>query len=686
MSTMTRAHRLAAIMFTDIQGYTKLMGESEDRAIRFRDRHREIFQSSTERNRGEIIQYYGDGTLSIFESCVDAVRCAVEMQELFQSDPVIPVRIGIHLGDIVMSEQDIIGDSVNVASRVESLGIPGCVLISGKVYDEIRNKQEFEFHPLGTFHFKNDRSPRRVYAITGEKLIIPRKNQLQGKLESRNWTQYLKLPILVALSVLTLVLILFGKEIIEVVNGNQIETLAVLPLNDRIGLSPDESYIIEGLHEEIIVRLGHIGLNVKPYSVMTHYRDTDKSLELLGQELDVDALVEGSVFRSGDQYRIRLQIIEVDNQEYLDDPYEAQAQFASIMSLYSDLVETIAHQIEHSLSDDVQEYLDRDQEVDPQAYDLYLKGRSALNKGSEKDIEEAIGFFNQTLAIDSTFVDAHVSLIESYLFLGFTNEDPSEQLENFRNHLAMAIDKDPFFKEDHHLMAMVRIFENWDWNGAIKELKQAMSDAPDSWEPFDSYCQLMWAVGDMEKSIWAGEQAVKKGPDAHFAHCDLAWAYYFGRDYEQANYKVQETIERFGSECPHHAALEVLLEIEAKVQIGQSLVTVIDRLEKEINVDESNPIYNSTLLAYAYAIDGNREKALGFLSEIDSTDTPGVGKIYVALGDYDTAFERLNQSVMDRSLVQMFVIKQAPWYDPLRDDPRFQQILTRMGLADHQLD
>ena len=138
---MSKAHRLAAIMFTDIQGYTKLMQEDEDKAIEIRNRHREIFQRATSKNDGEVIQYYGDGTLSIFESCVDAVRCAKEMQDQFQSYPMIPVRIGIHLGDIVLSGVEIIGDSVNVASRVESLGVAGSVLISQKVYQEIRRGQ-----------------------------------------------------------------------------------------------------------------------------------------------------------------------------------------------------------------------------------------------------------------------------------------------------------------------------------------------------------------------------------------------------------------------------------------------------------------------------------------------------------------------------------------------------------------
>ncbi|MCB0669450.1 MAG: hypothetical protein KDC80_26680, partial [Saprospiraceae bacterium] len=561
---MSREHRLAAIMFTDIQGYTRLMQEDEEEAIKIRSRHREIFQKATYSNRGEIIQYYGDGTLSIFESCVDAVRCAREMQEQFQTKPVIPVRIGIHLGDIVMGDEDIIGDSVNVASRVESLGIPGSVLISGKVYEEIRNKREFEFHRLGAFHFKNDKKPRTIYALSGDKLVIPKRNELQGKLKKVKWYKRPGTLYGLSISVVLILLVAFGTGTVNFpLFGNRIQSLAVLPLNDRIGLDPKEEYIIEGLHEEIIIRLAKAGLRVKPYSVMIHYRNTDKTPEEIGTELNVDGLVEGSVFRSDNGYRIRVQIIEVANQQYVTDPYEARAEFSGIVSLYNDLVSTIAEQISHSLSDEAQEYLEQNSQVDPEAYDLYLRGRSHLSKGSENDLATAIDLFKECLEVDSTFGDAHAALVESYLLLGFKRKNPFQELNQFRYHLDQAVSNDPFFEKNHHLMAMAKIFDNWDWTGAAEELQKAIDANPRSWEPYDTYCQLMWAMGNMDQSIAAGEKAVELDPDAHYAHCDLAWAYYFNRQYDQARMEVNHTIEQFGKDCPHHVGLDILLDIHS---------------------------------------------------------------------------------------------------------------------------
>ena len=180
---MLRSRQLAAIMFTDIQGYTALMQQNEAKAIQARDRHRQIFNSTTEKYKGRILQYYGDGTLSIFYSAIDAVKCGIEMQLGFQKDPIIPVRIGIHIGDIVFSEEEIIGDSVNVASRIESLAVPGSVFISHKVYDEIKNQESIQASFLKTFKLKNIENPIKVYAISNEGLIVPNPADIRGKTE-----------------------------------------------------------------------------------------------------------------------------------------------------------------------------------------------------------------------------------------------------------------------------------------------------------------------------------------------------------------------------------------------------------------------------------------------------------------------------------------------------------------------
>ncbi|MCK5692343.1 MAG: AAA family ATPase, partial [Bacteroidales bacterium] len=181
---MTRTRQLAAIMFTDIEGYTALMQQNEAKAIQTREKHRQIFNSTTEKYEGRILQYYGDGTLSIFNSAIEAVKCATEMQLGFLGKPSIPVRIGIHIGDIIFSEDEIIGDGVNVASRIESLAVPGSVFISDKVYDEIKNQESLKTSLLKTFKLKNIERPTDVYAISNVGLIVPNPEDIRGKTEA----------------------------------------------------------------------------------------------------------------------------------------------------------------------------------------------------------------------------------------------------------------------------------------------------------------------------------------------------------------------------------------------------------------------------------------------------------------------------------------------------------------------
>ncbi len=180
---MSTKRQLAAIMFTDIQGYTALMQQNEKKALQVRDKHRHIFNSATKNHQGKVLQYYGDGTLSVFDSAIDAVECGIEMQLGFLKDPSIPVRIGIHTGDIVFSEEEIIGDSVNIAARIEAQAVPGSVFISDKVYDEIKNQATIKTVRLNTIKLKNVERPVEIYAVSNAGLIVPEVQQMVSGIE-----------------------------------------------------------------------------------------------------------------------------------------------------------------------------------------------------------------------------------------------------------------------------------------------------------------------------------------------------------------------------------------------------------------------------------------------------------------------------------------------------------------------
>ncbi len=169
----TKKRQLAAIMFTDIVGYSRMMQLDEERATTVRNRHREVFREAHEKHGGKILQYYGDGTLSIFDSAVAAVECAVEMQEAFREEPKVPLRIGIHTGDITYEDEGAYGDGLNIAARIEPLCIPGGVFISGKVYDDIKNHPWLEAVSLGYRRLKNILHDVELYAVTSRDLPVP---------------------------------------------------------------------------------------------------------------------------------------------------------------------------------------------------------------------------------------------------------------------------------------------------------------------------------------------------------------------------------------------------------------------------------------------------------------------------------------------------------------------------------
>lgn len=175
------SRQLAAIMYTDIVGYTALMQKSESYAFDLQQRHLKIIETEIARFNGRIINYYGDGTLSIFKSAVSAVKCGCGLQKHFRYNPIIPVRIGIHQGDIMVTDVDIVGDSVNIASRIESLGVEGCVLISGTVFEEIKNHEDLPVKSVGFYSFKNDSREREIFAIDLPVLVVPIKDSLDGK-------------------------------------------------------------------------------------------------------------------------------------------------------------------------------------------------------------------------------------------------------------------------------------------------------------------------------------------------------------------------------------------------------------------------------------------------------------------------------------------------------------------------
>ncbi len=215
---MSVSRKLAIIVFADIQGYSAMMQADELKALSVLDRFKKVIEEEIPQHEGQIIQYYGDGCLFSFDSAFLSLRASLSMQQQFIQQEV-PVRIGIHLGDVLYKDNNVFGDGVNIASRIESLGVPGSILLSKTVRNQVKNKSEFSLTSVGSFHFKNITEPMEVFAVSNPGFIVPSPDQMQGKLkkpsapkpspeDQRQWERYQMLEILDALEQKKCVLIL----------------------------------------------------------------------------------------------------------------------------------------------------------------------------------------------------------------------------------------------------------------------------------------------------------------------------------------------------------------------------------------------------------------------------------------------------------------------------------------------
>jgi len=308
-----KSRLLAAIMFTDMVGYTALMQKNEQKAKVNRDRHRKVLQDSVAEHQGKILQYYGDGTLIIFSSAIEGVKCAIQIQIELQREPIIPLRIGIHTGDIVYDDEGVYGDGVNVASRIEGLAVSGSILISGKLSDEIKNQQAFSTKLLGTFDLKNVSKPMEIYAMVNDGLTVPNEAEIKTRPKDKS------------------------------------KSLAVLPFVN-MSADADNEYFSDGITEELLNVLAKVeGLQVTARTSSFAFKGRNEDIKQIGTQLGVKNILEGSVRKAGNRIRITAQLISaVDGYHIWSETYDRQLE--DIFAVQDEIAQKITNRLSEKLS------------------------------------------------------------------------------------------------------------------------------------------------------------------------------------------------------------------------------------------------------------------------------------------------------------------------------------------------
>jgi adenylate cyclase len=635
--------RLAAIMFTDIAGFTASAQADEARTLELLKEEEELVRPLLLAHQGREIKSTGDGSMVEFDSALRAVQCAIDIhQHLHErnSQPgVTPIRlrIGIHLGDVEERANDIFGDAVNIASRIEPLASPGGLCISGQVFDQVRNKIPNKLEKLEPRDLKGVHTSIDLYRV-----VLP-------------WT---------------------GRESAAVASGPT--RLAVLPFTN---MSPDPSdlFFADGLTEELITVLSQLReLRVIARTSIMQYKSTTKTISQIGADLDVSSILEGSVRRAGNRLRITAQLIDVDSQEHVwAKSYDRQLD--DVFVIQTEIAKQVAESLKLELRPAEESRLESRPVVRPDSYLAYLKGLTLMRVSSELSIREARAQFELAVSLDDRNAAAHAGLSMATYTIGIWYTDASNRgwMEGSRRSAARALELEPNLAEAHEAMGTI-LWDELDHSAAEKEFKRALALNPSFSRAHSDYAILLMeldrsAEALVEFSLAEGADPFWSFPIFHHANL-LSWL----GGFDEARELIGRIRELAPDEPGYHSALAVLHLEQGDIQ---RCMEEILRAEEKQESARFRPI----LRAWHLMLSGDKEGAKALLSR-DPT-LPDFGQnahsmavIYAELGDLDECFRLLNRALATDNL-PVFPWRLDPRLKRVRDDPRFLVLLKKMNLA-----
>ena len=653
---MPANRQLAAILFTDIEGYTAMMQQEENKALAMKNRHREILQKEHKLFNGNINQYYGDGTLSIFQSVIEAVHCAIAMQQAFRQWPQVPVRMGLHFGDIIINEEHIFGDGVNIASRIESLGVAGSVLISDKVNDEIHNHPDIKTVSMGHYQLKNIERKVEVFAIANEKLVIPSPNSLKGKTSEK------KPPVVRRIKKLRL----------------NFKSVAVLPFRN---LSDDTNieWLSDGFTEELTSAIAGISdLKVKSSTAMKQYKNTNINFEQIAVELNVANFVEGSVQKLGNDILINSNLIKSKTGEILK-PFRFKKDFSEIKFIYSQMAQDIAENLNAILHQSEKKRFQQVTKVNSDVHQLFLQGRYITQKIEYKEIPHAINLFDQALQADPEYAPALAGKANCYISLGYLNAiTPAQALEKAMPLLEKALQIDPNLGFAHTNLGWVMMWYKWDLKNAEKEFTKANDIDPSDLQCIQGNIFLNLYSGNINKA----ESWLAKGLSVASKDIWLTDLHGILLVYEN---KSDESIALLNDSTSFHSHILTYGRLGWIYNQNGDYPSAIAIIEKGLSEYNVKRPANQAWLAAAYYMNDNKEKATEIFNELENNIAAGkpnhaffTSVAYAFIGKTEDAFRLLNKSYELHDL-DMLWLKVEPMLNSIRNDPRYFELLKKVG-------
>jgi len=440
----SQVRKLAAIMFTDIAGYTSLMGKDESLALRLLNANRQIHKTLIKQYNGHWLKEMGDGILVSFNTISDAIHCAGAIQAATQEVENLTLRIGIHMGEIVEDQNDVFGDGVNIASRIEALTPPGSIWVSEAIYKNIRNRTGIVTKYAKTVKLKNVEDPVLIYSVQMDEVSPPQGRSAGIKKQAHS--TWLKSTIFF-MTLLAVILITFGliwkTGYFNPRTGVLERSIAVLPF---VNLSTDQEngHFTVGIQEAILNHLSKFeDLRVISRSSMEQYRDSKLSIPNIAEQVGVNYILEGSVQKAGDEVRVTVQLINGTNDDHLwAESYDRG--ITEIFAVQSEIAQKIAQELKAILNPEVVQIIERIPTKNMDAYEYYLRGLEIHNNAKEyNDIKRAGFLYQKAIEIDPGYADPYLGLARCYADLHWQLHNEQEVMDTVLSIINKAIELDP---------------------------------------------------------------------------------------------------------------------------------------------------------------------------------------------------------------------------------------------------
>ncbi|MBI2928408.1 MAG: tetratricopeptide repeat protein [Verrucomicrobia bacterium] len=718
MNSATEQRKLAAIMFTDMVGYSALAQRSQALALELLEEHRALLRAVFPRFNGTEIKTIGDAFLVEFHSALEAAQCGIEIQRALakrnadaSGERQVQIRIGIHIGDVVHREGDVYGDGVNIASRIEPLAGAGGICVSMDVERQIRNALEARFEKLGPTELKNISVPMELFRIVlpWETQRSSRRESAHGEPGARNAERetegqsrltsaatkfgWVAVFVLLAVAVGWWLVHRWGpatKSIAQSTTNSPTaptassaapaadqKSIAVLPFVN-MSADKDNEYFSDGITEEILNALARTpGLRVAARTSAFSFKGKNETVQRIGEALKVGVVLEGSVRRAGNQLRITVQLIHVADGFHLwSDAFDRKAE--DVFAIQTEVAQRVQEVLKVKLLAGGSPNATLAGTDDLEAYDLYLRARYFWNLRTGADAQRAVGLFQQATEKDPKFAAAYAALGSSYVLLPQYAAVPMRETNPKAQAAARrALELDSRLAEAHAVLGHCA-WKDWDRVAAEREYREALRLHPNHSTTHHWYALLLRDQGRTDQALAEIRKAKALDPLSAVIQDNIGEHLYFAGRYEEALAEFDTTLK---------LSPDFLLAYNGRGRtflVQNRIPEAIAEFEK---VREKTPDTPFALgeLGLAYARAGRTNLARQVLEQLKAFSVSGssvsgqIAFVYLGLGELDQAFVWLERAVASRDADPRALKVDLLWGDLVKN-PRYTALLQKFGL------